>query len=125
MLCTEVQVNCRSGRRLLPDNENDLRELLHVPEKLMNITCSTEVAAMEIEFSETGAAFIGVVNETTGTVYYFDNGSGGEEPVELLINICPAEKMMCYDKDTITDIIMHFCATGEKSSKYSWIEEEV
>ena len=125
MLCTDVQVNCRSGRRLLPDNENDLRELLQTPDKLMNITCSTEVAAMEVEFSETGAAFIGVVNEITDTVYYFDNGSGGEESVELLINFCPAEKMMCYDKDTITDIIMHFCATGEKSSKYKWIEEKV
>ena len=125
MLCTEVQVNCRNGRRLLPDHENDLRELLQTPENLMNMTCSTEVSSMEVEFSDEGAAFIGVVNELTDTAYYYDNGSGGDKPVELLINVCPAEKMMCYDKDTITDIIMHFCATGEKSSKYKWITEEL
>ena len=77
---------------------------------------------MEVEFSEEGAAYITLTNEITGTVYSLDSGSGGEEPVELLINVCPAEKMMCYDKEVISDIVMHFCATGEKNPKYTWEE---
>ena len=125
MICTDVQVYCRNGRRLLPDNENDIRMLLSEPEKLMRVSCGTEVAGLEAEFDPNGAAFIGVVNEINGTAHYFDNGSGNEEPVELMINVCPAEKMMCYDKEAAADIIMHFCNTGNLHPKYNWIEEEI
>lgn len=125
MICTDVQVYCRNGRRLLPDNENDIRMLLADPQNLMRISCSTEISGLEAEFAPDGAAFIGVVNEANGMASYFDNGSGSEEPVELMINVCPAEKMMCYDKEAVTDIIMHFCITGELHPKYQWIEEEV
>ena len=125
MICTDVQVYCRNGRRLLPDNENDIRMLLAEPENLMRLTCSSEIADLEAEFAPDGAAFIGVVNELTGEIHYFDNGSGSEESVELMINVCPAEKMMCYDKEQAADIILHFCNTGEVHPKYNWIKEEV
>ena len=125
MICTDVQVYCRNGRRLLPDNENDIRMLLMEPENLMRMTCNSEIAALEAEFDPNGAVFIGVVNEISGVIHYFDNGSGNEEPVELMINVCPAEKMMCYDKDAAADIILHFCNTGELHPKFKWIVEEV
>ena len=125
MICTDVQVYCRNGRRLLPDNENDIRMLLAEPEKLMRVACSTEIAGLEAEFDPNGAAFIGIVNDASGKAHYFDNGSGSEEPVELMINTCPAEKMMCYDKEMAADIIMHFCNTGNLYPKCEWVEEEV
>lgn len=125
MICTDVQVYCRNGRRLLPDNEGDIRKLLMEPQNLVRISCSSDTAALEAEFDLEGAAFIGVVNEDEGIVRYFDNGSGDERPVELMINVCPAGKMMCYDKYDTADIIMHFLLTGELQSKYMWIEEEI
>lgn len=125
MICTDVQVYCRNGRRLLPDNENDIRMLLKEPENLMRVSCVTDDAGLEAEFDMDGAAFIGMVNEAAGKAYYFDNGSGNEEPVDLMENVCPAEKMMCYDKEAAADIIIHFCSTGELHPEYNWIEEEI
>ena len=125
MICTDVQVYCRNGRRLLPDNESDIRMLLMEPQNLMRVSCGTEIAGLEAEFDPDGAAFIGVVDEVSGKAHYFDNGSGNEEPVELMINVCPAEKMMCYDKEAAADIIMHFCNTGNLHPGYKWIEEEI
>ena len=125
MICTDVQVYCRNGRRLLPDNEGDIRKLLMEPENLMRLSCNVEDVGLEAEFDQQGAAFIGIVDENNGTVHYFDNGSGDEKPVELMINVCPAGKMMCYDKYDTADIILHFCLTGELQSKYKWIVEEI
>lgn len=123
MICTDVQVYCRNGRRLLPDNESDIRMLLMEPQNLMHLSCKSEIASLEAEFDHDGAAFIGVKNEISGKTCHIDNGTGSEEPVELMENVCPARKMMCYDREAAADIILHFCNTGNLHSGYKWIEE--
>ena len=124
MICTDVQVYCRNGRRLLPDNESDIRMLLMEPQNLMRISCSSEIAGLTAEFDPNGAAFIGVTNEISGKTCHIDNGNGCEEPVELMEDVCPAAKMMCYDKEAAADIILHFCNTGNMHPGHSWVEDK-
>lgn len=123
MMCTDIQVYNRTGRRFLPDNESDIRMLLMESENLMRVMCKTDTAVLASLFDEKGAAFISVTNKNNGKTSYIDNGSGNDEPVELMANVCPAEKMMCYDKAEAADIILHFCNTGDLHPKYKWIEE--
>ena len=120
MVNTDVQVYCRNGRRLLPDNESDIRMLLNEPENLMRVMCSTDIASLTALFDAQGDTYISVTNDVAGTVSSLDNGSGIEEPVELMANTCPAEKMMCYDKALAADIIMHFCKTGNLYPDCEW-----
>ncbi len=81
--------------------------------------------AMEVEFSPDRAAFIGWVDSYNDIIFYYDNGSGNHEPVDLTINCCPEERFMCYEPEVIRDIILHFCRTGERNPKYSWAEDEM
>ena len=122
MICTDVQIYNRTGRRFLPDNENDIKMLLTEPENLMRVACSTEVSELMALFDENGAAFISITNSVDGKTRYIDNGNGDEEPLELMGNDCPAGKMMCYDKKEAADIILHFCNTGNLHPKFKWIE---
>ncbi len=85
--------------------------------------CCVGDNALEVEFSESRAAFIGWILDDGEEIYYFDNGSGNKEAVDLLINCCPEERMMCYDPDVIRDIVYYFCETGERNPKYNWIED--
>ena len=101
-------------------NEKELEDFLNSE----HFTCEIEDYALEVEFSEGRAAFIGWLNSDE-EVYYFDNGSGNDEPVDLLINVCPEERMMCYDADVIKDIVYYFCETGQRNPKYNWIEDEM
>ena len=89
-----------------------------------HFTCEIGYNALEVEYSEEGAAFIGWIGNEE-EVYYFDNGSGNVEPVDLVINVCPEERMMCYDDVVIKDIVFYFCETGERNPKYNWIEDDI
>ena len=33
--------------------------------------------------------------------------------VELKVNVCPEERMMCYDAEGLKKIVFYFCETGE------------
>lgn len=115
MLHSELTVN---GQKI--SNEKELESFF----ELDRFSCEIEDAALEVEYSEDRAAFIGWINGDE-EVFYFDNGGGNDEPVEQLINFCPEERMMCYDTETIKDIIFYFCETGERNPKYNWIEDEM
>ncbi|MBP5529452.1 MAG: hypothetical protein J6X80_05315 [Lachnospiraceae bacterium] len=78
---------------------------------------------LHIEFSEEGNAFVGWINTYNEENYYFDNGSGNTEMVELKVNCCPEERMMCYDPEALKEIVLYFCETGERNPKYNWIED--
>ncbi len=52
-----------------------------------------------------------------------NNGSGNMDSVSLLINVCPEERMMCYDLNILKDIVAYFCETGLRNPKYNWMEE--
>lgn len=100
-------------------NETELEPFL-----LMNaFTCEIENTALQVEFSEERAAFIGWIEEE-GEVYYLDNGSGDEEPYELLSDTCPEERMMCYQASDIRMIVSYFCETGSRHPQFQWIREE-
>ena len=118
MLHAQVNIN---GKDIL--NEDELKTALVSKDDLTYITCNKDEKALEIEFSKKRDAFIGWVNADTDEIYYFDNGSGNKEPVELLINVCPEERMMCYDFESVKAIIRYFLETGERSPAYSWIED--
>lgn len=114
MLHPDLMVN---GKKI--SNEKELESFFNSE----HFTCEIEDVALEVEYSEERAAFIGWVNGDE-EIFYFDNGSGNDEPVDLLINVCPEERMMCYDAEAIKDIIYYFCETGERNPKYSWIQDE-
>ena len=80
--------------------------------------------SLYIEFSEEGNAFVGWINSYDDENYYFDNGSGNTEMVELKVNVCPEERMMCYDAEALKEIVLYFCETDEMNPKYNWIEEQ-
>ena len=80
--------------------------------------------SLYIEFSEEGNAFVGWINSYDEENYYFDNGSGNTEMVELKVNVCPEERMMCYDAEALKEIVLYFCETGEMNPKYNWIEDQ-
>lgn len=79
--------------------------------------------ALEVEFSPDRAAFIGWIDSYNDIIFYYDNGSGNHEVIDLIINCCPEERFMCYDPEIIRDIILHFCRTGERNPKYNWVED--
>ncbi|MDD6656249.1 MAG: hypothetical protein PUE95_02930 [Lachnospiraceae bacterium] len=85
-------------------------------------SCTINDYALEVEFSIDGAAFIGWLN-CEEEIFYYDNGSGNKDSVNLLINVCPEERMMCYDLNILKDIVAYFCETGLRNPKYNWIEE--
>ena len=80
---------------------------------------------LHIEFSEEGDAFIGWIDNYNEEYYYFDNGSGNTESVDLLVNVCPEERMMCYDSDVLKKIVLYFCETGLRNPDYDWIEDSL
>lgn len=89
-----------------------------------HFTCEIGDNALEIEYSENRAAFIGWIDTYHDDIFYFNNGSGNDEPVDLMINVCPEERMMCYDSKVIRDIVYYFCETGRRHPKYNWIEDK-
>lgn len=89
-----------------------------------HFTCEIGDCALEVEYSKERAAFIGWLNGDE-EVFYYNNGSGNDKPVDLIINVCPEERMMCYDAEVIKDIVYYFCETGERNPKYDWIEDGV
>ena len=88
-----------------------------------HFSCMIDDYCLEVEFSPDGDAFIGWLNSDE-EIYYFDNGSGNTDSVPLRINICPEERMMCYDRNVLKDIVMYFCETGLRNPKYNWIQDE-
>ena len=78
---------------------------------------------LHVEFSEDGHAFIGWIDMYNDENYYFDNGSGNTESVDLKVNVCPEERMMCYDQNVLKEIVQCFCETGLRNPKYNWIED--
>lgn len=116
MLHSDLIVN---GKKLLNENELDT---FFTSE---HFSCGIGDFSLEVEYSEDRAAFIGWIDESSDEVYYFDNGSGNDEPVDLIINVCPEERMMCYDPDIIKEIVYYFCETGSRNPKYNWIEDEM
>lgn len=88
------------------------------------VMCHIEQFWLQIEFSKDRAAFIGWGDEYTEDVFYFDNGNGNKNSFDLIINVCPEERMMCYDDKIIRDIVFYFCETGKRNPKYNWIEDE-
>lgn len=55
---------------------------------------------------------------------HFDNGSGNKKPVDLIVDVCPEERMMCYEDKAIRDIVFYFCETGKRDPRYGWIEDK-
>ena len=88
-----------------------------------HFSCDIDDYCLEVEFSSDGNAFIGWLNGDE-EIYYFDNGSGNTDSVPLRINICPEERMMCYDRDVLKDIVKYFCEFGLRNPKYNWIRDE-
>ncbi len=98
---------------------------LDVGEPFGHMSCHRKGVCLEVECAVSGAAFIGWIDEVEEDIFYFDNGGGGMEPVDLLINVCPEERMMCYDSACTREIVLHFCATGERSACCRWIADEL
>ena len=90
--------------------------------KEKHFSCSIHDYALEVEFSADGNAFIGWLNGDE-EVYYYDNGSGRTDSVDLLINVCPEARMMCYDPAVLREIVLYFCECGQRSPKYQWIRD--
>lgn len=88
-----------------------------------HFSCSIDDYCLEVEFSEERHAFIGWLNGEE-EIFYYDNGSGNTDSVDLLINVCPEERMMCYDPCVLREIVFYFCEKGLKNPKYNWIEDE-
>lgn len=80
--------------------------------------------SLSIEFAKNRSAFIGWYDECNDEFYYPDNGSGNTEPVDLLVNVCPEERFLCYEMADIKAIVAHFCETGERSPHYTWVLDE-
>lgn len=99
-------------------DESELEKLF----SLTNFSCQVNDYSLEVEFSKDGSAFIGWLN-LDEEIFYYNNGSENHAPVNLCINVCPEERMMCYDVGIIRDIVMHFCETGMRNPKYQWIED--
>ena len=85
--------------------------------------CVIDDYSLNVEFSSDGNAFIVWCDSYNDEVSYYDNGSGSSENVDLIINVCPEERMMCYDFDVLKDIVLYFCETGMCNPDYDWIEE--
>lgn len=79
---------------------------------------------LQVEYSENRSAFIGWSDDESEEIFYFDNGSKNTKSVDLLINICPEERMMCYEDKMIRDIVYYFCETGKRNLKYNWMEDK-
>ena len=118
MLNAEVTVNNEKVADV-----QELKQSLASKDGVEHIMCDREESGLDVEFSEAGAAFIVWTDMEQEEVYYFDNGSGNVNSVELLINACPEERMMCYDFEIIKDIIFYYCETGERNPKYNWIKD--
>ncbi|MCI8650634.1 MAG: hypothetical protein HFG20_11030 [Anaerotruncus sp.] len=82
-----------------------------------------EEFALDVEFSKERAAFFGWFHWDE-EIYYFDNGSGNRKVVDLLINCCPQERLMCYDPEVIQNIVVYFCETGQRNPAYNWIADD-
>lgn len=76
--------------------------------------------SLSIEFDKHRAAFIGWYDEYNDNFYFFDNGSGNAESVDLLVNVCPEERFLCYNMADIKKIVTYFCETGERCPDYCW-----
>lgn len=85
--------------------------------------CNIDGYCLEVEFSSDRNAFIGWLNGDE-EIFYFDNGSGCTESVELRINVCPEERMMCYDPDVLKEIVLFFCESGLRHPGYNWLQDE-
>ena len=55
----------------------------------------------------------------------YDNESGNTDPVALKINMCPEERMMCYDRNILKEIVLYFCEFGLRHPEYNWIQDEL
>ena len=90
--------------------------------------CSIEIDcdnfSLSVEFDKHRAAFIGWYDESNDEFYYPDNGSGNTETVDLLVNVCPEERFMCYDMADIKAIAAYFCETGGRNPHYTWALDE-
>ena len=53
-------------------------------------------------------------------VFYFDNGSKNEAPVDLLLGVCPATWMLCQSTEDVKVIVRHFAKTGALHERYCW-----
>lgn len=80
--------------------------------------------SLDVEFSPARDAFIGWVDEYNESVWYYDNGSGETEPVDLLVNGCPQARLMCRSRSDTAAIITHFCETGERWPGCKWVPDE-
>lgn len=82
----------------------------------------TKNDVLEVWFSADRAAFIKYTY--SDMVFYYDNGSGDREPVELIAGYCPEGRMICYDSRTIRNIVYNFCGGSGRRSRYNkWIRE--
>lgn len=115
MYHTDLRVN---GRKIT--DETELKPFLECEQ----FTCEIGNAALQVEFSEESAAYIGWLTDDETDIYYLDNGSGDEEPYPLIDDVCPEERMMCYNAEDIWNIITYFCETGERNPKYKWTEDD-
>lgn len=105
------------------ESREELENMLYATGSLEHIVCSKNDKALDIEFAESGSAFIGWIDEYDDDVFYFDNGGDDVNPVALKINICPQGRMMCHDIAAVKEIIDYFCEAGERHPKYNWIED--
>ena len=111
-------------QRLIVDKDNapSIDEIMSVLDSEI-VEFEFDDYCLHIEFSEEGDAFIGWIDNYNEEFFYFDNGSGNTESVDLIINVCPEERMMCYDSNVLKEIVLYFCETGERNPNYNWIED--
>ena len=114
MINDKLMIN---GKRI--SGEDDIIAFLQ--EK--HFSCNIEDYSLEVEFSAERNAFIGWLNGDD-EIYYYDNGSGNTDSVALLINVCPEERMMCYDRNVLKEIVLYFCESGLRHPGYKWIKDE-
>ncbi len=87
------------------------------------MSCEVGECALELEFSPERGAFIAWFGEDEEDIWYFDNGSGQQQPVDLTINVCPKAWMMCYPAEDIWAVVEYFCETGKRHPGYGWVPE--
>lgn len=132
MKVTHYFVEYCTGSEGIPELElpGDISEI-HVKgilkgleKEIRSIEIDCDNFSLSVEFDKRRAAFIGWYDEFNDEFYYPDNGSGNSEPMDLLVNVCPEERFLCYDMADIKAIVAHFCETGERNPNYMWELDE-
>ncbi len=128
MLCTKIYIS-DTKKPMTIESTSGISESQHnaildkIGKDYIYLEYTVGDISLSVEFNKEKAAFIGWVDEYNDDISYFDNGSQNIYSVDLIINACPQERMMCYSLKDIKVIIVHFCKTGEKHPSFKWTSD--